>query len=72
VDFEAELISSLSEINKERRENKSLKEESIMLREGSRDVRQVFMNLKAQLDEANLLKKISRISCKRNNVWKLK
>jgi hypothetical protein len=39
VDFEDELISSLSEINKERRENKSLKEELIRLKESTREVR---------------------------------
>jgi hypothetical protein len=35
VDSEAELISALSELNKERRENKSLKEELIRIKEGS-------------------------------------
>jgi hypothetical protein len=38
VDFEVELINALSELNKERRENKSLKEELIKLKEGSEEV----------------------------------
>jgi hypothetical protein len=47
VDFEIELISALSELNKERRENKSLNEELIKLTEGSGEVRQVVINLKS-------------------------
>jgi hypothetical protein len=36
MDFEAELISDLSELIKEMRENNSLKEEYIKLKEGSK------------------------------------
>jgi hypothetical protein len=37
VDLEAELISSLSELKRERRENNYLKEELIKLKEGSQN-----------------------------------
>jgi hypothetical protein len=46
MDFETALINTLSEINKERRENKSLKEELIKLKEGSIEIKQLVMNLK--------------------------
>jgi hypothetical protein len=55
VDFEDELIIALSELNKERRKNKSLKEDLIMLKEGIEEVRQVFMNLRAYLDESKVI-----------------
>jgi hypothetical protein len=58
VDLEAELINALSEIKRERKKNKSLKEELIKLKEGSQnpknseEVQQMIMNLKVQVEEA--------------------
>jgi hypothetical protein len=37
VDLEAELISALSDLKRERKKNKSLKEELIKLKEGSQN-----------------------------------
>jgi len=39
MDFEIALISALGELNKERRENKFLKEELIKLKEGTGEVK---------------------------------
>jgi hypothetical protein len=55
MDFEIALINALSELNKERRENESLKEELIRIKEGSREFRQFVMNLNAQLEEAKII-----------------
>jgi hypothetical protein len=55
VDFEAQLVGALSEINKERREKKSLEEELIRIKEGSREGRKVVINLKYHLDKAKLI-----------------
>jgi hypothetical protein len=59
VDLEAELISALSDLRRERKKNKSLKEELIKLKEGSQnpnknfeEVQQIIINLKVQLEEA--------------------
>jgi uncharacterized protein YigA (DUF484 family) len=57
VDLEAELINTLSELKRERKKNKSLKEELIKLKEGSQnpnseEVQQMIMNLKFQVEEA--------------------
>jgi len=65
VDLEDELISSLSEINREMNKNKFLKEELIKIKEDSQDSNKnyeesqhVIMNLKAQLEESSRIEKI--------------
>jgi hypothetical protein len=62
VDLEEELINALSEIKRERKKNKSLKEELIKLKEGSQnpnknfeEVQQIIINLKVQLEEAKVI-----------------
>jgi hypothetical protein len=61
VDLEAELINVLSEVKRERKKNKYLKEELIKLKEGSQnyenseEVQQIIINLKVQLEEAKVI-----------------
>jgi hypothetical protein len=72
VDLEAELISALSDLKRERRKNKSLKEELIKLKEGSQnpnknseEVQQIIINLKVQLEEAKVIEETLKNSWKK-------
>ena len=62
VYLEAELISSLSELNKERKKNKLLKKELGELKESSgrnpEETKKVFIDLKIQLEEVKVIKDI--------------
>jgi hypothetical protein len=62
LDLEVELISALSDLKRERGENKSLKEELIKLKENYEnpnknyeEVQHVIINLKVQLEEARMI-----------------
>jgi hypothetical protein len=54
VDLEAELISALDELMKERKKNKSLEEQLVKKnsQESSKESQQVIVKLKSQLEEA--------------------
>jgi chromosome segregation ATPase len=54
VDLEAELISALDELTKERKKNKSLEEQLVKKnsQESSKESQQVIVKLKSQLEEA--------------------
>jgi hypothetical protein len=65
VDLEAELISALSELKKERKKNKSLKGELLKLKESSQspnseEDQQMIMKLKFQVEEARRIEEILR------------
>ena len=60
MDLEVELISSLSELKKERKKNKQLKEELSKTKEniqGSNpeETKEVFMDMKVKLEEARMI-----------------
>ena len=60
MDLEAELISALSELKKERNKNKQLKEELSKTKEsiqGSNleETKKVFMDLKVKLEESKMI-----------------
>lgn len=61
VDLEAKLISALEELHKERKKNRLLKKELIRIREDiqdstiSKEVKQAYLDLKVQLEEAKVI-----------------
>ena len=66
VDLEAELISSLEEFNKERKKNKLLKKELSRIREdiqdctSSKKLKQAYLDLKVQWEEAQVIEESLR------------
>ena len=61
MDLEAELISALEELNKERKKNKLLKKELSKIKESTQDstiseeIKKAFMDLKVKLEEAKMI-----------------
>jgi hypothetical protein len=62
VDLEAKIISALSDLKRERRKNKSLKEELIKIKENYQnpnkffeEVQRILINLKVQLEESRVI-----------------
>ena len=66
MDLEAELISSLEELHKERKKNKLLKRELGKIKESTQDtttpeeMKKVFMDLKSKLEEAKMIEESLR------------
>ena len=66
VDLEGEIISSLSELKKERKKNKKLKEElnkmkeSIQVSISPKETTKVFIDLKVKLEEAKMIEETLR------------
>ena len=66
MDLEGELISALSELKKERKKNKQLKEELNKMKESvqasinPQETKKVFMDLKVELEEAKMIEETSR------------
>ena len=66
VDLEEELISSLEELNKERKKNKLLKKELSRIREDTQnstmfeEVKQAYLDLKVHLEEAKVIEESLR------------
>jgi hypothetical protein len=72
VDLEAELISALDELTKERKKNKSLEEQLVKKnsQKGSKESQQVIVKLKAQLEEARKIEETYKGQMEEKSVWK--
>ena len=72
VDLEAELISSLEELHKERKKNRLLKKELSRMRENIQDstileeVKQSYLDLKVHLEEAKVIEESLREQLEEN------
>jgi hypothetical protein len=55
VDLEEELVNALSDLKRERRKNKSLKEGSQKPKKNSEEVQQIIINLKVWLEESKVI-----------------
>ena len=66
VHLEAELVSALEELHKERKKNKLLKKELSRIREdiqdstSSKELKQAYLDLKVQWEEAKVIEKSLR------------
>ena len=66
VDLEAELVSALEELQKERKKNKLLKKELSILKEeihnstSSKELKQAYLDLKVQWEEAQVIEESLR------------